>query len=84
MNGEEGRSDQVGVAMTDHLGKTHTIRIGVPYRLLHWLTVSPMVPFPDTYGAKQAALHQFQRPDRDKLEHIMHIICQKIRLYGNL
>ena len=41
-----------------HLGKMHTLRVHVLYRLLRWLTVLPMVlTFLDSYGGKLAALH---------------------------
>ena len=56
--GEEERSDHGGGDhdLDHHLEKTHTLRKGVLYRLLRWLTVPPLVAFPDTYGGKLAAL----------------------------
>ena len=44
----------------------HT-RDGHTLRVVRWLKISPMLPFPDTYGGKLATLQYYQRPDRGKL-----------------
>ena len=36
-------------------------------QVLRWLTFVPMVTFPDTFGGKQGALHQYQLHDTGKL-----------------
>ena len=57
MEEEEERSYQVDVIMScpsredAHTTDRHTLQ------LLRWLTIPPVVTFPDTYGGKLAYLH---------------------------
>ena len=55
-SGEE-RSITVGVTMSGPSREDAYSTDKRTLQMLRWLTVPPMVPFPDTYGGKLAALH---------------------------
>ena len=72
-SGEEENKNKGGECNSHHGGRDHvqtisgrrTLRIGV--EMLRRLTVPPMVTFPDSYGGNLVALHEYQPPDRSKL-----------------